>query len=97
MELYYRALRQCEDPVSRALTFAMDKYTMEIEQLREPTVLCSVSLPSTLYHETENTVLSALGYLLYAAIMGGSYIAEFEMDEKGVTHKQIASQTKNAK
>ena len=43
------------------------------------------------------TVLSALGYLLYAAIMGGSYIVEFEMDEKGVTHKQIASQTKNAK
>jgi len=43
------------------------------------------------------TALSALGYLFYAAIMGGKYIVEFEMDEKGVNHKQTASQAKKAK
>lgn len=43
------------------------------------------------------TVVVALGYLLYAAIMGGKYIVEFEMDEKGINHKQTASQAKKAK
>lgn len=43
------------------------------------------------------TVVVALGYLLYAAIMGGKYIVEFEMDEKGVNHRQTASQAKKAK
>lgn len=43
------------------------------------------------------TALSALGYLLYAAIMGGKYIVEFEMDEKGILHKQTAAQAKKAK
>ena len=41
-------------------------------------------------------VLTALGYLIYAAIMGGKYIVEFEMDEKGVRHKQTAKQAKKA-
>ena len=43
------------------------------------------------------TAVVGLGYLIYAAIMGGKYIVEFEMDEKGVNHKQIASQAKKAK
>ena len=43
------------------------------------------------------TAVVGLGYLLYAAIMGGKYIVEFEMDEKGVTHRQIAAQAKKAK
>ncbi|MBQ9510876.1 MAG: hypothetical protein IJR55_04205 [Clostridia bacterium] len=43
------------------------------------------------------TAVVGLGYLLYAAIMGGKYIVEFEMDEKGVNHKQIASQARKAK
>ncbi|MBR3290017.1 MAG: hypothetical protein IKI63_04480 [Clostridia bacterium] len=43
------------------------------------------------------TALTALGYLLYAAIMGGKYIVEFEMNEQGVVHRQIASQAKKAK
>ena len=43
------------------------------------------------------TTLVALGYLLYAAIMGGKYTVEFEMDEKGVNHKQTASQARKAK
>ena len=38
-----------------------------IEQLREPTVLCSVSLPSTLYHETENIAAS-----VFISICAGS-------------------------
>ena len=42
------------------------------------------------------SALTAIGYLLYAAIMGGKYIVEFEMDEKGVNHKQTASQAKKA-
>lgn len=43
------------------------------------------------------TVLSALGYLLYAAIMGGKYIVLFEMDERGVNHKQLPKQAKKAR
>ena len=43
------------------------------------------------------TAVVGLGYLIYAAIMGGKYIVEFEMDEKGITHKQTASQAKKAK
>ena len=43
------------------------------------------------------TAVVGLGYLIYAAIMGGKYIVEFEMDEKGVLHKQTASQAKKAK
>lgn len=42
------------------------------------------------------TVLCALGYLLYAAIMGGKYIVMFEMDEEGVNHKQMPKQAKKA-
>ena len=43
------------------------------------------------------TVLVGLGYLLYAAIMGGSYVVEFLMDENGVNHAQIDFQAKKAK
>ncbi|MBR0230878.1 MAG: zinc ribbon domain-containing protein [Clostridia bacterium] len=43
------------------------------------------------------TALVALGYLLYAAIMGGKYIVRFEMDENGVNHKQIEAQAKKAR
>jgi hypothetical protein len=42
------------------------------------------------------TVLAALGYLLYAAIMGGKYIVDFTMDEKGVRHAQAPAQAKKA-
>lgn len=37
-----------------------------------------------------------LAYLIYAAIMGGKYVVEFEMDEKGVNHSQISYQAKKA-
>ena len=43
------------------------------------------------------TVVTGLGYSIYALIMGGKYIVEFEMDEKGIIHKQTASQAKKAK
>ncbi len=43
------------------------------------------------------TVIVIISYLIYAAVMGGSYIVEFEMDEKGIRHRQIASQAKKAK
>jgi len=41
-------------------------------------------------------VLSILGYGLYAFIMGGKYCALFEMDGKGVEHKQMKAQVKKA-
>ena len=37
-----------------------------------------------------------LSYLIYAAIMGGKYCVIFEMDEKGIKHRQIPSQAKKA-
>ena len=40
--------------------------------------------------------LTILGYLLYAAIMGGKYCVVFTMDEKGVLHEQQARQAKKA-
>ena len=43
------------------------------------------------------TVVSILGYLLYAAIMGFKYCVIFEMDESGINHRQIPSQAKKAK
>ena len=43
------------------------------------------------------TVLVALSYLIYAAIMGGKYCIIFEMDENGINHKQIPEQAKKAK
>ncbi len=42
-------------------------------------------------------LLSSLGYLLYALIMGGYYCVEFEMDDAGVLHRQRSDQTKKAK
>ncbi len=41
-------------------------------------------------------VLLVLGYLIYAAVMGGKYIVEFEMDEKELVHAQIKEQAKKA-
>ncbi len=43
------------------------------------------------------TVLVGLGYLIYAAMMGGKYVVEFEMDDKGVLHRQVEYQAKRAK
>ena len=43
------------------------------------------------------TAVIVLSYLIYAAIMGGKYTVEFEMDEKGINHSQIASQAKKAR
>ena len=43
------------------------------------------------------TVLTAFGYFLYAVMAGGKYTVEFEMDAKGVNHKQTDSQAKRAR
>ena len=43
------------------------------------------------------TALVLIGYLVYAAIMGGKYTVLFELDEKGFNHKQIEAQAKKAK
>ncbi len=43
------------------------------------------------------TVISAVGMLIYAAIMGGKYIVDFTMDEKGVLHAQTPAQAKKAR
>ena len=42
------------------------------------------------------TVLCLIGYLLYAAFMGGKYVVMFEMNEESVTHKQLPRQAKKA-
>ncbi len=41
--------------------------------------------------------LVGVSYLVYAAIMGGKYIVEFEMDENGVNHRQVEKQAKKAR
>ncbi len=41
-------------------------------------------------------VLLCLGYLLYAAIMGGVYAADFTMDENELVHSQCPRQAKKA-
>ena len=40
--------------------------------------------------------LSILGYLLYAAMMGGKYCVVFTMDNEGILHEQQAKQAKKA-
>ncbi|MBQ7689458.1 MAG: hypothetical protein IJT27_09610 [Clostridia bacterium] len=42
-------------------------------------------------------VLLILGYLLYAAIMGGKYVVDFTMDDKTLVHAQTPAQAKKAK
>lgn len=41
-------------------------------------------------------VLTALGYLIYALIMGGKYSIEFAMDDKGILHIQLLYQQDKA-
>ncbi len=43
------------------------------------------------------TLVTLLGYMIYAAIMGGKYIVEFEMDEIGISHIQNPKQAEKAK
>ena len=38
-----------------------------------------------------------LAYLIVAAMYGGRYVVDFTMDEKGIEHKQTASQAKKAR
>ena len=49
------------------------------------------------YFTVGMTAVVGISYLIYAAIMGGKYIVEFEMDDEGVNHRQIASQSRKAK
>ena len=42
-------------------------------------------------------VIVGISYLIYAAIMGGKYSVTFEMDEKGVLHRQAPRQAKKAR
>ena len=41
--------------------------------------------------------LGLIGYLVYAAFMGGKYCVEFTMDDKEIVHKQVERQAKRAK
>lgn len=43
------------------------------------------------------TAITVIGYLIYAAIMGGKYIVDFTMDDKGVLHSQAPAQAKKAR
>lgn len=42
------------------------------------------------------TAIVVISYLIYAAVMGGKYCVVFEMNEKGVLHKQMPKQAKKA-
>ena len=42
------------------------------------------------------TALVGVSYLIYAAVMGGKYVVEFEMDERGINHRQIPAQAEKA-
>ncbi len=42
------------------------------------------------------TVLVGVSYLIYAAVMGGKYVVEFEMDDRGINHRQIPAQAEKA-
>ncbi len=41
-------------------------------------------------------VLLILAYLIYAAIMGGKYVVDFTMDDKGFEHAQTPAQARKA-
>lgn len=43
------------------------------------------------------TALCGLGYLVYAAMMGGKYSVIFEMDEKGINHIQTKSSSQKSR
>ena len=43
------------------------------------------------------TALLLVGYMLVASLYGGRYCVQFEMDEKGVLHKQMPRQFKRAR
>ena len=43
------------------------------------------------------TAVIGLSMLIYAAIMGGKYVVLFEMDERGINHKQEPGQAKKAR
>ena len=43
------------------------------------------------------SVLAAVGYLVYALLMGGVYCVAFTMDGKGVNHAQVARQAKRVR
>ncbi|MBR0210758.1 MAG: hypothetical protein IJQ46_00015 [Oscillospiraceae bacterium] len=43
------------------------------------------------------TAVVALGYLVYAAMMGGRYVVEFTMDENGLNHRQTDWQAERAR
>ena len=42
------------------------------------------------------TGIIIISFLIYAAIMGGKYVAMFEMDEDGITHGQLPRQAQKA-
>lgn len=62
----------------------------QLDQLLDSIVMLAAGLVGIL-------VLVAVGYLVYAFIMGGKYCVLFEMDERGVKHTQLPHQVKKAK
>ena len=54
------------------------------------------TLPILGYFLIGMTVLVGISYLIYAAVMRGKYVVKFEMDEKGINHKQVPAQAAKA-
>lgn len=55
------------------------------------------NLPFLGYFLLGMTVVVALGYLIYAAVMGWRYTVAFELDAQGVLHQQIRAQAEKAR
>ena len=76
-------------------------FTILMDAIQWPAEFWTRRLPDDLrffaYVMLGMTALVGVGYLIYAAVMGGKYVVEFEMDEQGVTHRQIESQAKKAR
>lgn len=49
-----------------------------------------------MYMQLFMAVFSTLGYFVYCLFVGGKYCVLFEMDEKGVLHKQMPNNVKKA-
>ena len=57
---------------------------------------CLPEVPYVLVGLGATMLVSTVGYAAYALMNGGKYCVAFEMDDQGVTHRQMPSQVKKA-
>lgn len=79
------------------ITLGIFAFVIVADLVRGDAATAVKNLPFMLAFTLGMTALIGVSYLLYAAMMGGRYVVLFEMDETGVTHRQIPAQAKKAK